>query len=58
MYLFTGAQGQSQSMTRPSLENLITNKAVRLVSDHSMVDGALDEVVHTAMLNSLESGRT
>lgn len=57
MYLFTGAQGQSQSMTRPSLENLITNKAVRLVSGHSMVDGALDEVVHTAMLNSLESGR-
>lgn len=57
MYLFTGAQGQTQSMTRPSLENLITNNAMRLVSDHSMVDGALDEVVHTAMLNSLESGR-
>lgn len=55
MYLFTGAQGQTQSMTRPSLENLIAINALRLVSDHSMVDGALDEVVHTAMLNSLDS---
>lgn len=57
MYLFTGANGQTQSMTRPSLENLITNNTMRLVSDHSMVDGALDEVVHTAMLNSLDSSR-
>jgi hypothetical protein len=55
MYLFTGAQGQTQSMTRPSLENLIAINALRVVSDHSMVDGALDEVVHTAMLNSLDS---
>lgn len=54
IYLFTGAQGQTQSMTRPSLENLIITNAMRLVSDHSMVDGALDEVVHTAMLNSLD----
>jgi hypothetical protein len=58
MYLFTGAQGQTQSMTRPSLENLIITNALRLVSDHSMVDGALDEVVHTAMLNSLDSSPT
>jgi hypothetical protein len=58
MYLFTGAQGQTQSMTRPSLENLIAINALRLVSDHSMVDGALDEVVHTAMLNSLDSSPT
>lgn len=58
MYLFTGAQGQTQSMTRPSLENLLTKNALRLVADHSMVDGALDEIVHTAMLNSLNSGRT
>lgn len=58
MYLFTGAHGQTQSMTRPSLENLMTNNAMRLVAEHSMVDGALDEVVHTAMLNSLERGRS
>jgi hypothetical protein len=57
MYLFTGANGQTQSMTRPSLENLVYNNTMRLVSDHSMVDGALDEVVHTAMLNSLDSSR-
>lgn len=58
MYLFTAAQGQTQSMTRPSLENLMAINAMRLVSDHSMVDGALDEVVHTAMLNSLDSSST
>lgn len=57
MYLFTGAHGQTQSMTRPSLENFLTNHALRLVAEHSMVDGALDEVVHTAMLNSLDRGR-
>lgn len=58
MYLFTVAHGQTQSMTRPSLENLISTNALRLVSDQSMVDGALDEIVHTAMLNSLDGGRT
>ena len=57
MYLFTGAQGQTQSMTRPSLENLLHTRALRLVAEHSMVDSALDEVVHTAMRNSLESGQ-
>lgn len=58
MYLFSVAQGKTQSMTRSALENLIISNALRLVSDHSMVDGALDDVVHTAMLNSLDSGRT
>lgn len=58
MYLFTGVQGQTQSMTRPSLENLVHTQALRLVSEHSMVDSALDEVVHTAMRNSLERGQT
>ena len=57
MYLFTGAHGQTQSMTRPSLENFVATQALRLVSEHSMVDGALDEVVHTAMLNTLDRGR-
>lgn len=57
MYLFTGAHGQTQSMTRPSLENLLAHNALRLVSDQSMVDGALDEIVHTAMRNSLDGGR-
>jgi len=58
MYLFTGMQGQTQSMTRPSLENLVHTQALRLVSEHSMVDSALDAVVHTAMRNSLERGPT
>jgi len=56
MYLFTGAHGQTQSMTRPSMENLLVNNALRMLSDQSMVDGALDEIVHTAMRNSLDGG--
>jgi len=54
MYLFTNADGRSQSMTRRSLERLLASHALRVVSDQSMVDSALDAVVHSAMLNSLD----
>ena len=55
MYLFTSAQGKTQSMTLRLLERLLTQDKLRVVSDQvSMVDGALDAVVHTAMLNSID----
>lgn len=54
MYLFTNVYGGTQSMTRRSLEKLMVTKVFRVVSEQSMVDGALDAVVHTAMLNSLD----
>jgi len=55
MYLFTSAQGKTQSMTLRLLERLLTQDKLRVVSDQaSMVDGALDAVVHTAILNSID----
>ena len=54
MYMFTNIYGSTQSMTRRSLDKLLAANALRVVSDQSMVDGALDAVVHAAMLNSLD----
>jgi hypothetical protein len=54
MYLFTSVQGKTQSMTQRMLERLLGMGMLRVVSAQSMVDSALDSVVHTAMLNSLD----
>jgi hypothetical protein len=54
MYLFTSAHGKIQSMTRRSLQRLMASQGLRLVAERSVVDGALDAVVHTATLNSLD----
>jgi hypothetical protein len=55
MYLFTSVKGKTQSMTQRLLERMLQEGRLRVVSDQSsMVDGALDAVVHTAMLNSLD----
>ena len=55
MYLFTSGQGKTQSMTQRMIERLLTSGKLRVVSDQpSMVDGALDAVVHTALLNSID----
>jgi hypothetical protein len=54
MYLFTSVQGKTQSMTQLVLERLHDSGLFRVLSDQSIVDGALDAVVHTAMLNSLD----
>jgi len=54
MYLFTSVQGKTQSMTQLMLERLHGSGLLRVLSDQSIVDGALDAVVHTALLNSLD----
>lgn len=54
MYLFTSVQGKTQSMSQRMLERLLSMGMFRVVSEQSMVDRALDAVVHTAMLNSLD----
>ena len=55
MYLFTSARGKTQSMTQRMLERLLSQGKLRIVSDQaSMLDGALDAVVHTATLNSID----
>ena len=54
MYLFTSVHGKTQSMTQRMLERLQSLGVLRVLSDQSMLDGALDAVVNTAMLNSLD----
>lgn len=54
MYLFTGVQGKTQSMTQRMLDRLLAAGSLRVLSDQSMVDGALDAVVQTAMFNSMD----
>ncbi len=54
MYLFTSVHGQTQSMTRRSLDKLLAIDTLRVVSEQTMLDGALDAVVQKAMLNSLD----
>jgi len=55
MYLFTSARGKTQSMSQRLLDRLVTEGKLRLVSDRSTVlDAALDNVVHSALLNSLD----
>jgi len=57
MFLFTSARGKTQSMTQRFFERMLAEGKLRVVSDQaSMLDGALDAVVHTAMLNSIDSG--
>jgi len=58
MYLFTNGGGKTQSMTQRFYERLLSEGKLRVVSDQaSMVDGALDEVVRTAMRNSIAADR-
>jgi hypothetical protein len=54
LYLFTSVQGKIQSMTRRHLQRLMATDQLRLLIERSVVDGALDAVVHTATLNSLD----
>ncbi|MBP9906637.1 MAG: DUF1631 family protein [Rhodoferax sp.] len=55
MYLFTSARGKTQSMSRRLLERLASEGKLQVVSDRSTIlDAALDEVVHSALLNSLD----
>jgi len=55
MYLFTSGQGKTQSMTQRMLVRLAAQGKLRVLTDQaSVVDGALDAVVHTAMLNSID----
>lgn len=54
MYLFTSVQGKTQSMAQRMLERMVGTAMLRVVSEQLLVDRALDSVVHTAMLNSLD----
>lgn len=54
MYLFTNVQGKTQSMTKRMLLRLSQAGAFKVLAEQTMVDDALDSVLHTAMVNSLD----
>jgi Protein of unknown function (DUF1631) len=54
-YLFTSAFGNTQSMTRHSLDKMIERGRLNVLSGQPVVDGALDAVAQTAMRNSLDA---
>lgn len=54
LFLFTSATGSTQSMTRRSRDKLLMAATMRVIADQTVVDGALDAVVQTAMHNSID----
>jgi hypothetical protein len=53
LFLFTGKQGSTHSMTRRLLDRLCHDKLLRLIVPSSAVDQALDAVTKVAMRNSV-----
>lgn len=53
LFLFTNAYGQTQSMTKRSLDRMLATGAMRIISAAPMVDGALDAVAKSALMNSM-----
>jgi hypothetical protein len=53
LFMFTNASGATRSMTRRKLTHMLSQGAVRLVSAHPVVEGALDAVARAAWRNSL-----
>lgn len=52
LFMFNDAGGKTRSMTRRLLDQLVASQTLRLVSDHAVVDGALDAVAQAAVSNS------
>jgi hypothetical protein len=52
LFMFSDAGGKTHSMTRRLLDQLVAAQSLRLVSDHAVVDGALDAVAQAAVSNS------
>ncbi len=55
LFLFTNAQGATQSMTRRSGDKLVAAGHVRVISDRPVVDGALNAVAQMALRNSVNT---
>ena len=55
LFLFTSVFGTTQSMTRRSRDRLVASGGLRLVSGHTLVDGALNAVAQIALRNSVDT---
>jgi hypothetical protein len=54
MFLFTSANGATQSMTRRSRDQMLLANTMRLVSGQHVLDDALNAVARTALHNSMD----
>lgn len=54
LFMFSGMRGSNHSMSRRALEAGLQAGTVRWLSEHSLVDGALDAVTQTALRNSVD----
>ena len=54
LFLFTSIFGTTQSMTRRSRDRLVSGGTLRVVSNQTVVEGALDAVAQMAMRNSID----
>jgi hypothetical protein len=54
LFMFTGANDNTHSMTRHTLDQLLEAGTLRLFSDQAVVGSALDAVAKTAMRNSVD----
>jgi hypothetical protein len=54
LFMFTGKNGQPQSMTRRLLSKMLQGETLKLISRQDVVDGALDAVAERALRNSLD----
>ena len=52
LFMFSDAAGKTRSMTRRLLDQLVAAHSMRLVSDHAVVDRALDAVARAAVSNT------
>jgi hypothetical protein len=55
LYMFTGASGQPQSMSRRLLAKMLLSGALKPISGQAVVDGALDAVAERALANTIHS---
>lgn len=53
LFMFTHASGNTRSMTRRKLQQMLAEESVRLVSAQAVIDGALDAVARAAWRNSV-----
>jgi hypothetical protein len=54
LYMFTNAEGATHSMTRGSVQRLLAEGGLKIVSEHTLVEEALNAVARAAMENSLD----
>ncbi|WP_240980282.1 DUF1631 family protein [Ramlibacter agri] len=56
LFLFTQSGGATRSMTRRRVQQMLADGSMRVVSQHAVVDGALDAVARAAWRNSVWGG--